>query len=122
LRETQRSRNQPVHPRNAGTSLGKSKVATNSGSNSHHGDRAGDGPQIAADTFFPRRWLWTQTGKTLARFAEKRGRGRLTNDALIAMSAARLGIAVITAKMRDFMRFAEFRPFQRKVHEFRSSE
>jgi predicted nucleic acid-binding protein len=40
---------------------------------------------------------WTQTGKVLARVAakydyEQIGRGRLTNDALIAMSASRLGI------------------------------
>jgi predicted nucleic acid-binding protein len=38
---------------------------------------------------------WIHTGKVLARFAakydyEKIGQGRLTNDALIAMSAARL--------------------------------
>lgn len=69
---------------------------------------------------------WTQTGKVLARLAdkydyEKIGQGRLTNDALIAMSAARVGITVITANPRDFMRLAEFRPFQWKVHDFRSS-
>jgi predicted nucleic acid-binding protein len=60
---------------------------------------------------------WTQTGKVLARLAarydyEKIGQGRLTNDALIAMSAGRSGITVITANARDFMRLAEFRPFQ----------
>src|SRR5260370_36068806 len=69
---------------------------------------------------------WTQTGKVLARLAarydyEKIGQGRLTNDALIAMSAARLGITVITANARDFLRLAEFRPFQWKVHDFTSS-
>jgi predicted nucleic acid-binding protein len=69
---------------------------------------------------------WTQTGKVLARLAaeydyEKIGQGRLTNDALIAISAARLGITVITANARDFVRLAEFHPFQWKVHEFRSS-
>jgi predicted nucleic acid-binding protein len=42
-------------------------------------------------------------------------------DALIAMSAARLGITVITANVRDFMRLAEFRPFQWRVHDFRGS-
>jgi predicted nucleic acid-binding protein len=52
---------------------------------------------------------------------EKIGQGRLTNDALIAMGAARLGITVIAANARDFMRLAEFRPFQWKVHDFRSS-
>jgi predicted nucleic acid-binding protein len=39
-------------------------------------------------------------------------RGRLTNDALIAMSAGRLGITVITANARDFEKLAKFRPFQ----------
>jgi predicted nucleic acid-binding protein len=63
---------------------------------------------------------WTQAGRVLARLAakyhyEKIGQGRLTNDALIAMSAGRLGIRVITANERDFSRFAEFRPFQWQV-------
>src|SRR5262249_46835220 len=57
---------------------------------------------------------WTQAGRVLARLAAKNdyeqiGRGRLTNDALIAMSAGRLGIRVITANERDFRRLAEFR-------------
>jgi predicted nucleic acid-binding protein len=68
---------------------------------------------------------WTETGKILARLAakydcEKIEQGRLTNDALIAMSAARLGITVITANARDFMRLAEFRLFQWRVHDFGS--
>ena len=58
---------------------------------------------------------WTQAGKVLARLAarchEHIGQGRLTNDALIAMSAGRLGIRVITANERDFRRLAEFRTF-----------
>jgi predicted nucleic acid-binding protein len=63
---------------------------------------------------------WTQTGKVLARLAarydyEQIGQGRLTNDALIAMSAGRSGITVITANARDFMRLAEFRPFHWQV-------
>lgn len=63
---------------------------------------------------------WTQTGRVLARLAakydyEQIGRGRLTNDALIAMSAGRLGITVVTANQRDFSRLAEFRPFQWQV-------
>jgi predicted nucleic acid-binding protein len=63
---------------------------------------------------------WAQTGKVLARLAfkydyEQVGQGRLTNDALIAMSAGRSGITVITANARDFMRLAEFRPFQWRV-------
>jgi predicted nucleic acid-binding protein len=63
---------------------------------------------------------WTQAGRVLARVAakyhyEKIGLGRLTNDALIAMSAARLGVRVITANERDFSRLAEFRAFQWQV-------
>src|ERR1700732_5453672 len=63
---------------------------------------------------------WTQTGKVLAQLAarydyERIGQGRLTNDALIAMSAGRLGIRVITANERDFSRLAEFRTFQWQV-------
>jgi predicted nucleic acid-binding protein len=66
---------------------------------------------------------WTQTGKVLARIAakyhyEKIGRGRLTNDALIAMSAARSGVTVITANERDFSRLAEFRPFDWELSVF----
>jgi predicted nucleic acid-binding protein len=66
---------------------------------------------------------WTQAGRVLARLAakydyEKIGRGRLTNDALIAMSAGRSGICVITANERDFGRLAEFRPFQWRVAAF----
>ena len=58
---------------------------------------------------------WTQTGEVLGRLAMKHGyeqigRGRLTNDALIAMSAGRLGITVVTT--RDFARLAEFQAFQ----------
>jgi predicted nucleic acid-binding protein len=60
---------------------------------------------------------WTQAGKVLALIGakygyEQIGKGRLTNDALIAMSAARLGMLVITANARDFGRLAEFRAFQ----------
>jgi predicted nucleic acid-binding protein len=40
------------------------------------------------------------------------GRARLTNDALIAMSAARNGFAVLTKNASDFKKIAEFRPFQ----------
>ena len=69
---------------------------------------------------------WTQTGKILARLAEKYGceqigRGRLANDALLAMSAGRLGITVITANARDFGRLAEFRRFPWRVNDPRTS-
>jgi|SRR5208283_1370871 len=69
---------------------------------------------------------WTQTGKVLARLAEKYDyeqirRGRLTNDALLAMSAGRLGVTVIAAHARDFARLAEFRAFQWRVNNPRAS-
>src|SRR5271166_2404693 len=59
---------------------------------------------------------WAQAGRVLARLAEKYdyeqiGQGRLTNDALIAMSAGRLGIRVLTANERDYRRLAEYRAF-----------
>jgi predicted nucleic acid-binding protein len=59
---------------------------------------------------------WIHAGKVLARLAikydyEKIGRGRLTNDALIAMCAARMGIRVITANEKDFRKLAEFSSF-----------
>jgi predicted nucleic acid-binding protein len=64
----------------------------------------------------PNQGDWAETGKVLARLAskydyERIGRGRLTNDALIAVSAARAGITVVTFNARDFARLAEFRRF-----------
>jgi len=66
---------------------------------------------------------WTETGRVLARLAakygyEKIGQGRLANDALIAMSAARMGIRVITTNERDFGKLAEFRAFQWELSAF----
>jgi predicted nucleic acid-binding protein len=63
---------------------------------------------------------WTMTGRVLARFAAKHdyeqiGQARLTNDALLAMSAARRGMTIITANERDFARLAPFRPFRWQV-------
>lgn len=63
---------------------------------------------------------WAHCGRVLARLAakysyEQIGRGRLTNDALIAVSAGRLGIRVITANERDYARLAEFCQFQWQV-------
>jgi predicted nucleic acid-binding protein len=46
---------------------------------------------------------------------ERIGQARLTNDALIAASAARCGITVITANARDFARLAEFCPLEWRV-------
>ena len=63
---------------------------------------------------------WTQAGKVLALLAAKYdyepiGKGRLTNGALIAMSAGRVGITLVTANVRDFARLAEFRSFSWRV-------
>lgn len=63
---------------------------------------------------------WTQAGVVLAQVAAKYsyqqiGQGRLTNDALIAMSAGRLGIRVLTTNQRDFRRLAEFGSFRWQV-------
>jgi predicted nucleic acid-binding protein len=63
---------------------------------------------------------WTDTGRVLARLAakydyEQIGQARLTNDALIAMSAGRGGIRIVTANVRDFRRLAEFRPFHWEI-------
>jgi predicted nucleic acid-binding protein len=63
---------------------------------------------------------WTLTGHVLARLAakygyEQIGQARLTNDALIAISAGRLGIRVLTANERDYRRLAEFRAFRWQV-------
>jgi len=80
----------------------------------------------AARILVPNLTDWTQTGKVLARLAakynyEQIGKGRLTNDALIAMSAGRLGITVITANARDFNKLAEFRAFQWRIDDPRTS-
>ena len=65
----------------------------------------------------PNQGDWAGTGQILNRIGqkygyEKIGKTRLTNDALIAVSAARSGIKVITANARDFARLAEFCPLQ----------
>jgi len=63
---------------------------------------------------------WTHSGRILAKVGakygfERIGQGRLTNDALIATSAARCGIEVVTGNARDFARLAEFCPLQWRV-------
>ena len=63
---------------------------------------------------------WVGAGRILAKIGAKYGfdhigRSRLTNDALIAVSAARLGIQVLTANAKDYARIAEFRQFDWKV-------
>ena len=56
---------------------------------------------------------WTTAGMLLAGIAEKHGyekigQARLTNDALIAISAARCGIRVLTVNSRDYALLARF--------------
>jgi predicted nucleic acid-binding protein len=63
---------------------------------------------------------WTQTGKALSRLAAKYDdeqirKGRLTNDTLLAASAARYGATIVTANTRDFARLAEFLSFGWRV-------
>jgi predicted nucleic acid-binding protein len=60
---------------------------------------------------------WTAAGQVLALVGEKYGyeevgRARMTNDALIAISASRNGIAVLTVNDDDYRKIAEFRPFE----------
>jgi predicted nucleic acid-binding protein len=78
-----------------------------------HVDRMEHGFRKAGKILVPDLNDWIAAGKALARLAvkydyEKIGRNRLTNDALIAMSAARKGIHVITHNARDFQKLAEF--------------
>lgn len=85
--------------------------------NRHVVERLGNDYRKTERTVVPGLDDWIETGKVLASLAarydyEQIGRGRLTNDALIAISAGRLGITVITANARDFARLAEFCPFQ----------
>jgi predicted nucleic acid-binding protein len=60
---------------------------------------------------------WSVAGTVLNQFGarfgfETVGRSRLTNDALIAMSAARHGLTIQTTNVRDFGKLAEIRRFQ----------
>jgi len=59
---------------------------------------------------------WTTAGRVIAQFSstydyEATGKVRIMSDALLAMSAARLGITIVTANQRDFARLAALRPF-----------
>jgi predicted nucleic acid-binding protein len=63
---------------------------------------------------------WTACGGVLSRIGQKYGyeqigRARMTNDTLIAVSAARMGFAVLTKNAADFRKIAEFRPFDLEV-------
>ncbi|MGH9760785.1 MAG: type II toxin-antitoxin system VapC family toxin, partial [Blastocatellia bacterium] len=59
---------------------------------------------------------WPACGQVLCQIGRKYGheqigRARMTNDTLIAISAARNGLTIITANTADFKRIAEFRYF-----------
>ena len=59
---------------------------------------------------------WSLTGRIVARIGarygyEQTGRARLTNDTLIATSAARTGMLLLTLNERDFARISEFCSF-----------
>lgn len=65
----------------------------------------------------PQQSDWTASGQALALIGDKYGyeevgRARMTNDALIAMSASRNGIVVQTMNDDDYRKIAEFRPFE----------
>jgi predicted nucleic acid-binding protein len=58
---------------------------------------------------------WHDAGDVLRRIGvkygyERIGQSRLVHDVLIALSARRSGIAVVTLNVADFQRIAEFRP------------
>ncbi len=60
---------------------------------------------------------WVSAGKILGRLAskfgyERIGRTRLSNDALIAVTAARAGMMLITSNRRDFQSLSEFCPLR----------
>ena len=63
---------------------------------------------------------WADAGLLLAQVAaaygyESIGQGRLTNDALIATSASRRRILILTANEKDFQRLSRFRRFQWEI-------
>ena len=67
----------------------------------------------------PNQTDWRSGGQVLSHVGRKHGfetvrRARMTNDCLIAMTAARCGLTVITHNAADFQIIAEFRPFKWK--------
>ncbi len=63
---------------------------------------------------------WTSTGLILNKIGRKYGfdrigKQKLTNDALLAATAGRLGIRIVTANARDFTLLREFRNFEFEV-------
>lgn len=89
-------------------------------------DKLGRDFERAGRILVPNLSDWIDTGKILARLArkygyERIGQARLTNDALIATSAARTGITLFTANQRDFARLAEFCPLRWQVRSVQAS-
>lgn len=65
---------------------------------------------------------WLNAGLVIQEIGEQRGydlvgRARLTNDALLAMSAWRLGLTVLTLNARDFSLLASHRRFAWRLAE-----
>jgi predicted nucleic acid-binding protein len=63
---------------------------------------------------------WSIAGQVLNKIGakygfEKIGKARLTNDTLLAMSAARTGLTILTTNKKDFELIAEFRAFRWEV-------
>ena len=59
---------------------------------------------------------WITTGQILSKIGQKYGfelvkLSRMTNDCLIAVSACRLGVSVVTLNATDFQKISEFRKF-----------
>ncbi len=64
----------------------------------------------------PNKTDWVETGKIINRFGQRFGyetvgKGRITNDVLIAMSVLRQGLTLITSNAKDFERIALIRQF-----------
>jgi len=56
---------------------------------------------------------WQRTGRIISQLGRKYGfedvfLARLTHDALIAVSARRIGAAVVTNNLKDFVRIQEY--------------
>ncbi len=69
----------------------------------------------------PNQTDWAITGQILNKIGEKYGfdkvgKARLTNDTLLAMSAARTGIKILTANAKDFLLISEFREIEWEVN------
>jgi predicted nucleic acid-binding protein len=83
-------------------------------------DRLWRGFEQVGRLFVPTAADWRQAGLVLSQVGQQFGygriaRGRLTNDALLAMSALSLGLTVVTLNARDFSLVAQYRSFKFRV-------